>query len=37
MQKLAYILVALAVMAPLPAAAHHGWSGYSEKEFDQGR
>ena len=34
MQKLANILVALAVMAPLPAAAHHGWSGYSDKEFE---
>jgi uncharacterized protein DUF6152 len=34
MQKLAYVLVALALVAPIPASAHHGWAGYSEEEFE---
>jgi hypothetical protein len=34
MRKFRYVLVALALLAPIPALAHHGWSGYSEEEFD---
>ena len=28
------ILVAVALVAPRPLSAHHGWGGYSEKEFE---
>ena len=28
------ILVAVALIAPRPVSAHHGWGGYSEKEFE---
>ena len=28
------ILVAVALLAPRPVSAHHGWGGYSEKEFE---
>lgn len=28
------ILVAVALVAPRPVSAHHGWGGYSEKEFE---
>jgi hypothetical protein len=34
MRKFRYVLVALALLAPIPALAHHGWSGYSEEEFE---
>lgn len=27
-------LVAAAIVAPRPVSAHHGWGGYSEKEFE---
>lgn len=33
MNKLA-ALVILAMIAVVPAAAHHGWAGYSEEEFE---
>ena len=28
------ILVAIALVLPRPVSAHHGWGGYSEKEFE---
>ena len=28
------ILVAVAMIAPRPVSAHHGWGGYSDKEFE---
>ena len=28
------VLVAAAIVAPRPLSAHHGWGGYSEKEFE---
>ena len=28
------MLIALAMLAPLPAVAHHGWAGYAEEEFE---
>lgn len=28
------LLVTLALLFPLTAAAHHGWGGYSDKEFE---
>jgi len=28
------ILAAVALVAPQPLSAHHGWGGYSEKEFE---
>ena len=34
MSKFGYVLVAIALLAPIPALAHHGWAGYSEEEFE---
>ena len=33
MNKLAVLLM-FAIIAAVPAAAHHGWAGYAEEEFE---
>lgn len=32
--KTAAILLSLAIIAAVPAIAHHGWAGYGEEEFE---
>ena len=34
MQKLVRALVAITLLSPLAALAHHGWGGYAEEEFE---
>ena len=34
MQYLARVLVAIALLAPVSAMAHHGWAGYAEEEYE---
>jgi hypothetical protein len=34
MHTLTRLLIAVALLSPLPAVAHHGWAGYAEEEFD---
>jgi hypothetical protein len=34
MRKLARMLVAIALLSPLPVLGHHGWAGYAEEEYE---
>jgi hypothetical protein len=34
MRYLARVVLAIALLAPLPALAHHGWAGYADEEFE---
>ena len=34
MKVMTRILITIALLAPLPALAHHGWAGYAEEEFE---
>ena len=34
MKLITRMLIVIALLAPLPVLAHHGWAGYAEEEFE---